>query len=106
MSLHINYLEWNSAGECLSWLFENHRDMKIYGHLHLWQESFATLGGNHLAGSYKPITPKMLENRSYSVLFLDNSVGIRFHDQIFAPEIPNRKYPEKTHCVLLMLPTI
>lgn len=90
MSVHINYWEWKSAEECLQWLFENHSDMKIYKSILLWQESFATLGNGTLAGSYQQFYPKKLEGRIYSVFFFGDSVAIRYHDQIFAPSIPNR----------------
>lgn len=90
MSVHINYWEWKSGEECLQWLFENHLDMEIYKCIRVWQESFATLGNGNLAGSYQPLYPKMLEGRVYSVFFVDDSIGIRYHDRIFAPSIPNR----------------
>lgn len=105
MSVHVKHWEWKSPEECLQWLFENHSDMKHYGRLHLWQESFATLGGGCLAGSYTWVNPKKLENRVYSVHWSNDAVAIRYHDEIFASVIPNRKYPDKTRCVLLRLPT-
>lgn len=106
MSIHINYWEWNTAEECLDWLFNNHSDMKINGSLHVWQESFATLGGGNLAGSYRALTPKMLENRIYSVRFSDDSVAVCYHDQVFIDQIENRRYPEQVCCVLARLPFI
>lgn len=105
MSVHIKYWEWNSPEECLQWLFENHPDMKLYNSLNLWQESFATLGGGCLAGSYNWVNPKKLENRVYSVRWSDDALAICYHDQIFASVVPNRSYPDKTRCVLLRLPT-
>jgi hypothetical protein len=105
MSISINHWEWTSAEDCLQWLFANHSDMKAYQRLHVWQESFASIDGGNLAGSYRALTPQMLEGRVYSVRFSDDSVAIRYHDQVFAAEVPNRKYPEQTRCVLLRLPT-
>lgn len=108
MSIHVNHWEWKSAEECLQWLFANHPDMHMMTSkgLHVWQESFACIGGGNLAGSYRRLTPAMLEGRNYSVRFADDSVAIRYHDQVFADVIPNRKYPENTRCVLVRLPTI
>lgn len=105
MSIHIKHWEWNSAEECLQWLFANHSDMQCYRGLHVWQESFASLHGGNLAGSYRHLTPQMLEGRVYSVRFSDDSVAVCYHDQVFVDFIPNRKYPEKTRCVRLRLPT-
>lgn len=103
MSVRVKYYEWESAEQCLAWLFENHKDMKTYGSIHVWQESFATIGDPTLSGSYKPLTPQMLEDRIYSVYFCDDSVAIRYHDQVFAPEVPNRSFPSQTRYVLLRI---
>lgn len=105
MSIHINYWEWKSAEECLQWLFENHSDMRAYGGIHVWQESFATLGGGMLAGSFAHLRPSMLEGRVYSVRFSDDSVAVSYHDEVFIREIPNRGYPQKTRLVRARLPT-
>lgn len=104
MSIRVNWYEWKSAEECLQWLFENHKDMTIYGSIHVWQESFATLDGGNKAGSYKPLTPKMLENRNYKAFFVDDSVGICYYDEVFIDKVTNRSYPEKTCYVLARLP--
>ncbi len=104
MSIHVNHWEWENAEECLMWLFKNHKDMKMYNSLHVWQESFHTLGSKTLCGSYKRLTPDMLEGRVYTVHFVDSSVGIRWHDQIFIDKIPNRSYPDQTRCVVVRLP--
>lgn len=106
MSIHINYWEWRSAEECLQWLFENHSDMQCYGGLHVWQESFATLGGGMLAGSFAHLRPSMLEGRLYSVRFSDHSVAICYHDEVFITEIPNRSYPQKQRLIRARLPTL
>ena len=105
MSIHINYQEWKSAEECLQWLFENHSDMRAYGGIHVWQESFATLGGGMLAGSFSHLRPEMLEGRVYSVRFSDHSVAVCYHDQVFIPAIANRSYPQQTRLVIARLPT-
>jgi hypothetical protein len=104
MSIFVKHTEWNSAEECLDWLFENHKDMYLRGHLHIWQESFATLGGGNLCGSYRHITPSMLEGRVYKVFFTDDSLSIRFYDEIFAWHIKNRPILGSRH-VTLALPT-
>jgi hypothetical protein len=106
MTVHVNRWEWKSAEECLQWLFANHPDMQFRKGLHVWQESFASIGGGNLAGSYRHLSPKMLEGRIYSVRFCDDSVAIRYHDQVFADIVPNRRYPESPRCVLVRLPTI
>jgi len=106
MSIFVKSYEWQSAEECLQWLFENHEDMKIYGSIHVWQESFATLGNGNLAGSYRSLYPELLKNRGYKAFFVDNSIGICFYDEIFADSIPNRSYPEKTYCVKIKTPFI
>lgn len=106
MSIDINYQDWNSAEECLQWLFANHSDMHSYCGIHVWQESFATLGGGMLAGSFSHLRPEMLEGRVYSVRFSDRSVAVCYHDEVFAVEIPNRQYPAQSRRVCLHLPTI
>lgn len=106
MSIHVNHYEWKSAEECLQWLFENHKYMKIRGNLLIWQESFATLGNNTKAGSYRQLYPEMLKNRNYSVFFVNDSLGICFYDEIFAEEISNRSYPEQTNCIRIRTPFI
>jgi hypothetical protein len=104
MSIFVKQSEWNSAEECLAWLFENHKDMYLRGYLHVWQESFATLGGGNLCGSYRHITPSMLEGRVYKVSFRDDSVSICFYDQVFARHIKNRPILDSSN-VKLPLPT-
>jgi len=104
MSIHVKHYEWNSAKECLEWLFENHDDMKAYHSIHVWQESFATLGGGNLCGSFRGLTPAMLEGRNYTVHWHNDSVGICYHDQVFINKIENRRYPENTRCILARLP--
>lgn len=106
MSIDINYQDWNSAEECLQWLFANHSDMHCYGGLHVWQESFATLGGGMLAGGFQHLRPEMLVGRVYSVSFSDHSVAVCYPDEVFAVEIPNRINTLKTRRVILRLPTI
>lgn len=105
MSVYVKHWEWDSAEECLQSLFKTHPDMRAYGSLHVWQESFATLGGGNLAGSYQHLTPEMLVGRVYSVHFMNDSIGICYHDQIFSSEVINRSYPSKVRCVKLRLPT-
>jgi len=90
MSIHVDYYEWKSAQECLEWLFDNHADMQTYKCLHLWQESFASLNGS-LAGSYQAVTPAMLADRIYTARFVNDSIGICYHDEVFAPVIENNK---------------
>jgi hypothetical protein len=104
MSIHVNYWEWKSAAECLDWLFLNHPDMQSYKGLHVWQESFATLGGGNLAGSYQHLSPAMLAGRVYSVHWWNDSVAVRYHDQVFINKIPNRSYPQETRCIKARLP--
>ena len=106
MRIDINYQDWNSAEDCLQWLFANHSDMHCYGGLHVWQESFATLGGGMLAGGFQRLRPEMLIGRVYSVRFSDHSVAVCYHDEVFAVEIPNRINTLKTRRVILQLPTI
>ena len=106
MRIDMNYQDWNSAEDCLQWLFANHSDMHCYGGLHVWQESFATLGGGMLAGGFQRLRPEMLIGRVYSVRFSDHSVAVCYHDEVFAVEIPNRINTLKTRRVILQLPTI
>lgn len=79
--------------------------MRAYGGIHLWQESFATLGGGMLAGSFAHLRPSMLEGRVYSVRFSDHSVAVCYHDQVFIPAVANRSYPQQTRLVIARLPT-
>lgn len=106
MSVHVNYQDWNSAEECLQWLFDNHKDMKHYGSIHVWQESFATLGGCMKAGSYRTLTPNMLKDRNYKVFFVNDSIGICYYDVVFISLIQNRDYPAQKTCILARLPYI
>jgi hypothetical protein len=103
MSRDVRYWEWVSPEECLEWLFENY-DMKAYKSLNVWQESFATLGGRMLAGGFSRLTPAMLEGRNYTVRWWNDSVAIRYHDEVFINKIENRRYPENTRCILARLP--
>lgn len=105
MSVSVNYWEWPDAKTCLEWLFKNHPDMKCYDGLHIWQEYFATLDGGHLAGGYRHVRPEMLEGRNYTVHWHNDSVGICYHDRVYADVVENRRYPEQTRCVVLKLPT-
>lgn len=104
MSIHVKYWEWTNAETCLEWLFNNHKDMAFYKSLHVWQESFHSLGNKTIAGSYRALTPEMLKGRVYSVRFINDSIGIIWYDQIFIDRIPNREYPDKTRCVTVRLP--
>lgn len=104
MSIEVRFWEWKNAEECLKWLFENDKSVKALRGLHVWQESFATLDGGMLAGSYRRLTAEMLEGRNYTVHWRDDSVAIRFHDRVFIDHIPNRRYPDNTRCILARLP--
>jgi len=104
MSIDVRYWEWKSAEECLKWLFENDRSAKTFRGLLLWQESFATLNGGMLTGSYSRVTEAMLQGRSYDVRWRDDYIAITYRDQVFIDHIPNRSYPDKTNCILARLP--
>jgi hypothetical protein len=106
MSVHVNYYDWNSAEECLQWLFENHEDMKNRGSILVWQEYFAVGFGCMKAGSYKALTPSMLKDRNYKAFFADNSVSIFYYDEIVIDIIPNRTYPDQKASVISKLPYI
>lgn len=106
MSVHVNYQNWNSAEECLQWLFENHEDMKNRGSILVWQEYFAVGFGCMKAGSYKALTPSMLKDRNYKAFFVDHSVSVFYYDEIVIDFIPNRTYPDQKASVISKLPYI
>lgn len=104
MSVFVKYWEWKSAEECLDWLLENHKDIKFRGSIHVWRE-WETVGSVCPAGGYGNINKRTLEGRIYSVFFINDTIGIRFHDEVFIPYIPNRSYPEQPRCVVVSKPT-
>lgn len=106
MSASVKHWEHESAKHALLWLFENDASWLNPGCIHIWTESFATLGGGNLAGCYTWVSLKMLEGRVYSVDYHNDSVGICFHDQVFIDRIDNRRYPCETRCVKARLPFI
>lgn len=103
---NVNHWEFESAEQALEWLFDNKTSWLNPGCLHLWQESFATLGGGNLAGGFSWISKESLKGRVYSVRWSNDSVGIVFHDQVFIDRISNRSYPQETRCVKARLPFI
>ena len=102
----VKHWEHDSAEAALEWLFENHTSWLNPGCLHIWTESFATLGGGNLAGGYGWVSRKMLEGRVYNVDYRNDSVAICFYDQVFIDRIENRHYPDETRCIKARLPFI
>lgn len=106
MSTIVKHWQHESAKQAMDWLFENHTSWMNPGYIHVWTESFATLGGGNLAGGFNWVSREMLKGRVYSVNYHNDSVGICFYDQVFIDRMPNRSYPCETRCVKARLPFI
>ena len=95
MSYNINHWEWKSAADALEHLFQKHN-----GRVHIFTGTKNVLGGGCGVGSYQFVRKDSLVGRIYSVYFVDNSVGIDFHDIVFVDKNKNASYPEQTSCFI------
>ena len=73
------------------------------GYAHIWHHH-KSIHGNGVGGARKTKRTDLI-GRIYTVHWCDETVSIKFLDEIFMDEIKGRSYPDKTRCCLVRYPT-